>query len=210
MWCRYAIRALQLIACLALAQWFGGTAAVQGQDIPPFPILYGGRVYIDGDPAPEGTKLVARVDDYEIWTHVGPDGIYRNLVVGPPSEDYHFAPITFHVDGLQAEETDAFLPSETPTSKDRGFDLHFHTAETWASPSPTPPVMTVTAPSGHPSPQRPTASPTPSGAEARTGPTETASSGKGNDAGIPLVPLGVIAVGSGMLLTAAVLYLRRR
>ena len=95
------------------------------QDMPPFPILYGGRALMDGKPVAEGTRLVARVGDYQTETTVEKNGAYRNLLVSPPSREYFYVPVTFHAAGLTAEERDVFLPAGAPVFKDIGFDLHF-------------------------------------------------------------------------------------
>lgn len=95
------------------------------QDYPPFPILYGGIALADGVPLPEGTRLVARVGDHETWTTVEDNGLYRNLLVGPPDDGYYYKVITFHALGRDAVEADVFLPTDAPVFKDAGFDLHF-------------------------------------------------------------------------------------
>ena len=100
------------------------------QEPPPLPILYGGRVLIDGEPAPAGTEVVARVGDYETSTtvEVGEEGRYRNLLVAPPSSDYYDMPVTFHALGATALEEDVFRRSGGVvfrTTGDAAFDLHF-------------------------------------------------------------------------------------
>ncbi len=137
---------LAIMACAVLAVPTQ-TALAQGPEIPPFPILYGGRAYVDGVPVPEGTRVEARVGDYVTWTTVGPQGLYLNLVVGPPSRTYHFMPITFHATGLTADESDVFLPSREPLFKHPDYDLHFSDpdANTVPEPDTTPePVATAT------------------------------------------------------------------
>lgn len=110
-----------VLFALVLAQ---DTAAL-AQELPPFPILYGGRALVDGEPVAEETRLVARVGDYETWTTVEKDGAYRNLLVSPPSREYFYVPVTFHAMGLTADEQDVFLPAGAPIFKDVGFDLRF-------------------------------------------------------------------------------------
>ena len=114
------------VACLFAGLALMSTAS--GQEPPPFPILYGGRVFLDGEPAPPGTNLVARVDDYEASTVVEEDGHYRNLLVAPPSRRYFEMPVAFHVRGVIARERDVFLTRDEPLFKATGgaaFDLHF-------------------------------------------------------------------------------------
>ena len=103
--------------------------AVQAQDgppeVPPFPILYGGRALVDGEPLPEGTRLTARVDDYEAETVVEEDGHYRNLLLAPPGREYYAQPVTFHALNMTAAETDIFVETVAPVFRDVGFDIHF-------------------------------------------------------------------------------------
>ncbi len=103
--------------------------AVQAQDgppeLPPFPILYGGRALLDGEPIPEGTGLTVRVGDYEAETVVEEDGHYRNLLVAPPIGDYYSQLVTFHALNMAAAEEDLFVEATAPVFKEVGFDLHF-------------------------------------------------------------------------------------
>ncbi len=103
--------------------------AVQAQDgppeLPPLPILYGGRALVDGEPLPEGTRLTARVGDYEAETVVEEDGHYRNLLLAPPSGEYYAQPVTFQALNMTAAETDIFVETLAPVFKDVGFDIQF-------------------------------------------------------------------------------------
>ena len=112
--------------------WITGATlvvAIEAQErppeLPPFPILYGGRALLDGEPLAEGTRLVARVGNYEKEVAVEEDGHYRNLLVSPPSGDYFNERVTFHALGLTAAEEDVFLRTAGPVFKDVGFDIHF-------------------------------------------------------------------------------------
>jgi len=116
---------------------FARGTKLQGQGLPPFPILYGGQALVNGEPVPEGTDLAARVGDYETWTTVEKDGIYRNLLVAPPSPEYYQVSVTFHALGLAAQEQDVFLQTGGPTFKTLGFDLHFSRLTSGVSPQPT-------------------------------------------------------------------------
>ena len=162
-WGKDSALILALAVCvLLLAQ--GGPALAQ--EIPPFPILYGGRALVDGEPLPEGTRLVARVGDYETWTTVEQSGAYRNLLVAPLSREYHYVPVTFHALEMVAEERDVFLPSGAPIFKDIGFDLHFSRPVVEPSPQPTPSPRPTSSPQPTPSP---TAAPTPPAPQAGDG-----------------------------------------
>lgn len=107
-----------------------GEGAAIAQEPPPMPILYGGRVLINGDPALPGTEIVARVGDYHVSTvvEVGEEGSYRNLLVAPSSSDYYDMPVTFHALDTTALEEDIFKRSGGvvfKTTGDAAFDLHF-------------------------------------------------------------------------------------
>ena len=129
-----------------------GLALAQDQEMPPFPILYGGRALMDGQPLPEGTRLEARIRDYVTWTSVLQDGNYRSLLVGPPSRDYYLGTVTFHALGVTAQEQDVFRPAGAPDFKDVGFDLHFPPSPTLVSPQPSPTHTPTVEPSPQPSP----------------------------------------------------------
>lgn len=90
-----------------------------------YPILYGGTAYVDGQPAPEGATIVAKVGDKEYTAVVQQNGAYLGLLVAPPDKSYYLMPITFHLDGMTATETDVFLPANAPTFKDTGYNVHF-------------------------------------------------------------------------------------
>ena len=139
MWCTIAGISLVVTLVGVLAM---GTALAQ--DHLPFPILYGGIALADGEPFPEGTRLVARVGDHETWTTVEENGRYRNLLVGPPDNGYYYKEITFHALGRDAVEKDVFLPANAPAFKDVGFDLHFPTnQESAVSVTPSDPTWTA-------------------------------------------------------------------
>ena len=94
-------------------------------ELPPFPILYGGRALVDGEPLPEGTRLTARIGDYEAGVVVEEEGYYRNLLLAPPSGVYYSRPVTFHALNMTAAENDVFVQTAAPVFKDVGFDIHF-------------------------------------------------------------------------------------
>ena len=137
---------LLLGMCFALTMSllsFTGAGRIAAQEFPPFPTLYGGHVWINDDPAPPGTVLVARVGDYEAMVLVEEDGHYRNLLVQPQSSDYHDLPITFHALGTMAQEGDTFLEAGGPVFK-TAFDFHFQLPK--PESSPPAPVQTASVP----------------------------------------------------------------
>ena len=128
-----------------------GEDAAIAQEPPPMPILYGGRVLINGDPALPGTEIVARVGDYHVSTvvEVGEEGSYRNLLVAPSNSDYYDMPVTFHALDTTAFEEDIFKRSGGVifrTTGDAAFDLHFQLPKE-AGPEETP---TATGPEVRP------------------------------------------------------------
>ena len=128
---------LPALVWIALASLSGG-GGITAQEFPPFPILYGGHVWINDEPAPPGTVLVVRVGDYETSTMVEEDGLYRNLLVQPQSSDYYGQTVTFHARGAAAQEGDVFTQAGAPEFK-TAFDLHFLLSET--EPLLTPSVQ---------------------------------------------------------------------
>jgi hypothetical protein len=80
---------------------------------PPFPIIYEGSATIGGRPAPDGTKITARVGTAESRPTEVKGGRYTALVVDPSLEYDHVEDvvgltIVFFADGVRAGETDAF------------------------------------------------------------------------------------------------------
>jgi hypothetical protein len=112
-----------------------------------FPILYGGTAYVDGQPAPAGTVLIAKVGDWPNSTTVERNGTYHGLLVSPPTKEYYYRPITFHLGEMTAQEQDVFLPAGEPTFKDSGYDLHFsRAAQPAATPTPSSTFLPATTP----------------------------------------------------------------
>jgi DNA-directed RNA polymerase specialized sigma24 family protein len=99
---------------------------------PPFPNIYSGSVMIDGMPAPDGSSVFARVDNYQTRDVKVVDGRYNMLIIGPPSPSAFGHKVTFHLrvgDGdTTASEAAAFQPSTIETDPDELFfskDLNF-------------------------------------------------------------------------------------
>ena len=78
---------------------------------PPIPAVYSGIVTSSVGSVPNGLTVTARMgDDYESRPVVIEDGRYRVLRVAPPDNSFQGDTITFHLDGVQAEQTDRFSP----------------------------------------------------------------------------------------------------
>ena len=138
---RSSLKLTELFTALAAAVTFLLIAGqTEAQELPPYPILYGGSVVINGEFAPLGTQLSARVGDYVTDVLVEEDGAYRNLLLQPPSSEYYGLEITFHILGALAEQRDTFIQSGGPVFKYAGlsaFNLKF-TIVTKGLPSPIP------------------------------------------------------------------------
>ena len=118
------------------------TDIANAQSPPPLPMLYSGTASAGGSSVPDGFEVVARVRDYQSEPIVVANGRYTALTVGPPDATYAGETITFHMDGVQADQTDTFIAAFLPTI--RTTNLTFP-----GLPQPTP---TATVP--------PTATPT--------------------------------------------------
>ncbi len=129
------------------------------------PVVYFGNVTVNGQPAPDGHVIVARVDDYESQPVTTTNGTYARLAVSPSSASYLFKNTTFHIPafGVQALETVLFLggPAERP------LNLTFP-----ALPEPTPTPLPTAPPTQVPVPT-PTPAPPPTVTPTRVSPTPT-------------------------------------
>ena len=107
-----------------------------------------------GAPAGDGLVVVARMGDYESRPQRTLNGRYDLLAVGPPSVDYLYRTITFHLPeyGYQAAETDIFIGG--PSERELALTFPAVSAATPTAPVPTPTATPRLSPT-------PTASPTP-------------------------------------------------
>ena len=114
------------------------------QGLPVAPYIYSGSVTVAGAPAPDGVLITARIDEYASEAVVAEGGRYSSLTISPLEElarSLQGRPITFHLDGVQAEQTDTFRLSGLPVIK-TNFNLVFPNL-----PVPTPtltPIPTAT------------------------------------------------------------------
>ena len=112
---------------------------------PPLPYIYSGTVTVDGSPVPDGLLIFGRVGSYESEPVAVKDGSYVALTVGPPATTFSGQPITFHLNGVQANETDTYVASGLPTVK-FNFNLTFpNLPEPTPTPSPIPTPTPVIA-----------------------------------------------------------------
>ena len=94
---------LGVLAAIAAGLLSTGTASAQGAP-GPFPAAFAGTVMVAGEPAPDGLSITARILDYESEPAVVQDGKYESLVVAPPDNSYVQRTMTFHLDGVQADQ----------------------------------------------------------------------------------------------------------
>ena len=119
---------------------------------PLLPSLYSGKVGIVGSsPILEGLLITARIEDYVSNPVVVQGGTYELLQVSPPDSGYSGRTVTFHLDGVQANETDTFRAAKIT----QNFDLTFPRVPV---PTPTPtteptrtPIVTATPETAQPS-----------------------------------------------------------
>ena len=106
---------------------------------PQLPALYSGIATVGELPVPDGLLITARVEAYVSEPVVMQDGRYELLSVSPPGASFTGKTITFHLDGVQANETDTFTPAKFRFS----FDLTFPRLP---EPTPTPTVEPTETP----------------------------------------------------------------
>ena len=115
--------AVALPACTSSEPTPEPPPALSSQQPHPFPIVYGGRAFIDGQPTLDGTRIVGRVDGFETHPVFVENGQYRNLVIQPPDRSYFDKTITFHAGEARARETGLFREMSSPDVQ--SLDLHF-------------------------------------------------------------------------------------
>ena len=138
-----------LSGAAVLAAWLAvhlhGVATAQPVAPPPAPSVYRGALTAGGLPVPDGLTIVARIaPGYETQPVTVTNGRYSLLIVAPPDRTYLDKPITFHLDGVQALETDRFQaaksgPGNTPLVLNLRFSrLPEPTPTTTPEPTATP------------------------------------------------------------------------
>jgi hypothetical protein len=126
----------------------------RAEHAPALPTSYNGGLTVDGVPVPDGLKLLARVDGYESSPVITSGGRYERLVVQPDQSDIGKT-VTFHLDGVQANEMDVFSPGKSGPNYTRLiFDLTFPSLPV-PTPTPTPRPTETPTPTGTPQVARP-------------------------------------------------------
>ena len=166
--------ALVGVYILALGALLGARPA---QEIPASPNIFSGKVFIAGNPAPDGIEIFARVDDYQtnvprpgqterliVLTKGGKYGSPVQVVLQPLNDTYVGKTITFYAtlgfEEIRAAETAVF---KSGLQLNTNFDLNFPAAppgEPTPTPTPTPTITPTPTPTpilpipGDPSVQR--------------------------------------------------------
>ncbi len=110
--------------------------------LPPFPRIFDGRVTLNGQSAPIGTKVQARIGQYVTdVSSVVTAGLYPFLTVQPPDErNYTGEPVQFYIDGFLASQTFPFSVDESAGSV--SLDLSAASCTRSAAPIPATPAAT--------------------------------------------------------------------
>jgi hypothetical protein len=201
-----------LVIMLALGVYLlNAMGAVPQQGAPPQqafgPEYFAGSVFIQGEPAPVGTQLVACIDNCrQVYQSaillVEESGKYSRLEVSPSDRSLVGHAITFYV----VNEFGS-IPAVESATFGGGLNPPFILNLTFNDPLPTPPPPPTPTPIPPPTPTpKPTATPTPTATPMPT--PSLPVTGDRTAARIPtlVLALGVVAVASGLLL----LLMRRR
>ena len=122
---------------------FGGTAVAQG--LPPMPAIYSGTATAAGSAAPDGLQIVARVDGYQSEPVTVSNGRYNGLTVAPPEAAYVGKTVTFHLNGVKADQEITFQSGNINLS----YPLTFPGLP---EPTPTPTPVSTSTPVPSPTP----------------------------------------------------------
>ena len=107
---------------IALLFFATSTMAAASAEPPPIPSDYSGYVTVNGEPAPDGATVYAKIDDYTTSSVQISDGGYTNLIIMPSDITYVGETIEFYYDpdaegsieAVKANETDTFVPGTSP------------------------------------------------------------------------------------------------
>ena len=118
-----------------LAANFQGVMTAQSQSPPPAPAVYRGTAKANTVAVPDGLAIVARIGAaYETQPVTVQEGRYSFLIVAPPDNTFIDKTLTFHLDGIQAHQTDRFEPGKSgPGGTPLVLNLTFSSV-----PEPTP------------------------------------------------------------------------
>ena len=147
--------AVTLSAAVVVAVWVaalvsGGADAQEA--LPVSPAVYNGDAKLaDGSNVPNGLTIVARIgEEYESEPVEVDAGRYQVLIIAPGNQTFIARTITFHLDGVQALETDTFTPGKSgPNNTRLIFGLTFPSLPA-VPPTPTPTPTSTPVPTATP------------------------------------------------------------
>lgn len=144
---RSSIRIALLTFAVALGAVSVQTELAQAQPLPSFPAIYTGSANAGGAPVPDGFSIVARIGSYQSNPVVVKNGSYNSLVMSPPDPSNQTGKtVTFHLDGVQADQTDTFASGQVRL----GWSLTFSALP---APTPTPSPTPTRTPTPSPTPE---------------------------------------------------------
>ena len=147
--------AVTLSAVVLVAAWAAALVSdgAQAQEaLPVSPAVYNGDAKLaDGSNVPDGLTIVARIgEDYESEPVEVDAGRYQVLIIAPGNQTFIARTITFHLDGVQALETDTFTPGKSgPNNTRLIFGLTFPSLPA-VPPTPTPTPTSTPVPTATP------------------------------------------------------------
>lgn len=136
-----------------LAVHLHGVVMAQPVTPLPAPAVYRGSAEVGGGAVPDGLTIVARIaPGYETAPVTVKDGRYLLLMVSPPDSTFVDKTITFHLDGVQAHQTERFEPGKEGPTKGSLLVLNL-TFSNLPLPTPTPVPEPTSTPTSTPTPQ---------------------------------------------------------
>ena len=206
---KWAVWPLLLMAAMLMLA-ATGAAPAQEDKRPLQPLLqdyYSGAVTVQGSPPPEGTLLVACVDDCATYrtaaVAIGADGGYTGLVLEPTDRRMIGRDVTFHIvnehGSIQAEEMAEFYGVYDLYKRDLTFKSPLP-----APPTPTPPPTATPVPTATPEPT-PTPTATPEPPTPIPAPTPTAILPVVGDTAVTRIPPLAIVGGAALVLAGGAL-----
>lgn len=156
------LRLLQGLAAIIACAVAVAVSIVSAQGLPNLPLLYHGRVYVEGVPTPDGLRILARIVGcgYESPEPVEvKDGRYARLEIAPEGTACVNKTISFYatygVDEVRALDTALYRPPDltVPGSLTPKRDLLFPRLPTLPpTPTPTPTLTPTPTPTMTPTP----------------------------------------------------------
>ena len=153
---KWAVGPLATMAALMMLALVAATPA-QEDKRPLQPLLqdyYSGTVTVQGAPAPEGTQLVACVDDCGTYQSaavtIGPGGAFTGMILAPTDRRMIGREVTFHIvnqyGSIQADDSTEFIGVYDLYSTNLIFSGPLPSPAPTPEPTPTPDPTAVPDP----------------------------------------------------------------